>query len=76
METFVTFALIVLFAMLVIPILLCIIDRKFGTSYSCKTVGWHNGKGEGKRSFDGCSIHAVCSKCGKEVMQDGQGNWF
>lgn len=38
-------------------------------------MGWHNGKG-GPRSFDGCSLHATCSICGKEVMQDSQGNWF
>jgi len=37
-------------------------------------MGWHNCKG-GNGSFDGCSHHAKCS-CGKEVMQDGQGNWF
>ena len=37
-------------------------------------MGWHNCKG-GNGSFDGCSQHAKCS-CGKEVMQDGQGNWF
>ena len=38
-------------------------------------LGWHNGKGGGT-SFDGCSVHATCSICGKEVMQDSQGNWF
>jgi len=41
----------------------------------CDIMGWHNGKG-GNGSFDGCSIHATCSRCGKEVMQDSQGNWF
>jgi len=41
----------------------------------CLVMGWHDGSG-GKRSFDGCSIHATCSRCGKEVMQDSQGNWF
>lgn len=37
--------------------------------------GWHDGKG-GHTTFDGCSTHALCSQCGKEVMQDSQGNWF
>jgi len=37
-------------------------------------MGWHNCKG-GNGSFDGCSMHAKCS-CGKDVMQDSQGNWF
>jgi len=57
------------------PFLLCLIDRIRGTSYSCRVFGWHNGKGEG-HFFDGCSFHAQCSKCGKEVMMDSQGNWF
>ena len=35
---------------------------------------WHDGKG--KQWFDGCSVHSICSQCGEEVMQDGQGNWF
>jgi hypothetical protein len=61
---------------LIVPISLCIIDQIFKTSWSCKTYGWHNGGGITKRSFDGCSNHGTCSKCGKEVMQDGQGNWF
>ena len=25
---------------------------------------------------DGCSEHATCKYCGKEIMQDSQGNWF
>lgn len=29
-----------------------------------------------KVDFDGCSFHATCSRCGKSVMQDSQGNWF
>ncbi len=41
----------------------------------CKYMGWHNGRG-GQKSFDGCSQHATCSWCGKDVMQDSQGNWF
>ena len=41
----------------------------------CKYLGWHNGTG-GFIEYDGCSIHAICSVCGKEVMQDSQGNWF
>ena len=62
---------------LVFPYTLLLIDSLFDTSYSCKIMGWHNGKGNpGVRTFDGCSIHAECSKCGTHVMLDGQGNWF
>lgn len=27
-------------------------------------------------TFDGCSKHATCKWCGKDIMQDSQGNWF
>ena len=26
--------------------------------------------------FDGCSQFGICPRCGKKVLQDGQGNWF
>jgi hypothetical protein len=65
-----------LVALFAAPPLLCLVDRVRGASYSCRIFGWHNGKGDGKQFFDGCSMHAQCSKCGKEVMMDSQGNWF
>ena len=50
-------------------------DKLIGCTLTCRYLGWHNGNA-GAKSFDGLSIHARCDKCGKEVMQDGQGNWF
>lgn len=38
-------------------------------------LGWHE-PGNGSESFDGASFHAKCRFCGKEIMQDSQGNWF
>ena len=39
-------------------------------------MGWHvPDKGEAS-AFDGCSFHNHCKFCGKEIMQDSQGNWF
>ena len=29
-----------------------------------------------ENTFDGCSKHNHCKYCGKEIMQDSQGNWF
>ena len=59
------------------PFALCLYDRICGTHVSCTVGGWHNGKGKSDgAAFDGCSVQAKCSKCGKDVMQDGQGNWF
>ena len=42
--------------------------------FSCDIMGWHNGNGE--NGFDGCSFTGTCSKCGKKVLMDSQGNWF
>ena len=38
-------------------------------------LGWHDGR-LGPKWSDGASTHAACSQCGREVMQDSQGNWF
>ena len=35
---------------------------------------WHLPNEE--QGFDGCSFHSTCKFCGKEIMQDSQGNWF
>ena len=40
-----------------------------------RSIHWHNGKGSAS-THDGCSFHSTCSKCGKAVMLDSQGNWF
>lgn len=37
-------------------------------------MGWH--KPDDKQGFDGCSFISHCKYCGKEIMQDSQGNWF
>lgn len=59
-------------------LLLLLVDKLMGTSLACSRYGWHNGKLLSSKgyNFDGCSNHAKCSKCGRDVMQDGQGNWF
>jgi len=36
---------------------------------------WHLPDDEPQK-FDGCNIHTHCKFCGKEIMQDSQGNWF
>lgn len=36
---------------------------------------WHQPDNSPKWS-DGCSIHAKCKWCEKDIMQDSQGNWF
>ena len=36
---------------------------------------WHT-PDDSPQWSDGCSDHAVCKHCGKNIMQDSQGNWF
>jgi hypothetical protein len=75
MQYILIIAMIMTGVFFILPYLLCLVDWIKGTTYSCSWFGWHNGSGE-VHSFDGCSIHSVCSKCKKSVMQDSQGNWF
>lgn len=42
--------------------------------FLCRCFGWH--KPEEKVAFDGCTWHSKCKYCGKEIMEDSQGNWF
>ena len=39
-------------------------------------LGWHGPDKNAKIWSDGCSSHCRCKHCGKEIMQDSQGNWF
>jgi hypothetical protein len=36
---------------------------------------WHR-PDDSPKTFDGCSVHVTCKYCGKDIMQDSQGNWF
>lgn len=61
--------------LIITPVVLCLFDFIFKTHFSCIRWGWHNGDG-GDKSYDGCSLQSKCSKCGKDVLEDSQGNWF
>ena len=37
---------------------------------------WHKPSLSSPRWFEGYSVHARCKYCGKEIVEDGQGNWF
>lgn len=36
---------------------------------------WHT-PDDSPQWSDGCSQHCKCRYCGKDIMQDSQGNWF
>ena len=37
---------------------------------------WHMPNKSIQYTYDGCSTHATCKYCGKDIMQDSQGTWF
>lgn len=68
-----------IFAVVFIGILLfvlSIIDKVSGNRYKffCKYLGWH--KEPKDIRIEGVNFKGKCPRCGKEVMQDSQGNWF
>lgn len=68
---------VVLFAILSVFLLASVIYLKTGLfkTFYHDILEWHQ-PGKYQRYFDGCSVHCVCKHCGKEIMQDSQGNWF
>lgn len=60
----------------VIMLTLTIVHNLTGNKWFCKNMGWHRGKDIVNGGFDGCSLTGHCSSCNKDVLQDGQGNWF
>ncbi len=49
--------------------------RGYFKKYYHDILKWHIPDNNLHR-FDGCSFHNICKHCGKEIMQDSQGNWF
>lgn len=47
---------------------------KWGNPFYHDFMGWH--VPDDSLSHDGCSFHSHCKICGKDIMQDSQGNWF
>ena len=37
-------------------------------------LGWH--LPDDDCGYDGCSYTATCKLCGKDILQDSQGNWY
>jgi hypothetical protein len=43
--------------------------------FFCKWLHWHKSDGL-IWAKDPVNVHSTCKYCGKEIMQDSQGNWF
>ena len=48
---------------------------KANKSFRCEFLGWHKPT---KITVPYLSInfHSTCARCGREILQDSQGNWF
>jgi hypothetical protein len=67
----------VVFGIVVFPVstaFLLIANHLSSNLFFCIVLGWH--LAPNAQGFDGCSKTGVCPRCGKSVLQDGQGNWF
>ncbi len=62
-------------AIMVVYVITSLACRVFPYPWVCDLAGTHF-PSIGVSSFDGGSSHSECKKCGKEIMQDSQGNWF
>lgn len=64
---------IILFSLLTVVMLAMLLNPKL-PRWFCRVLGWH--LSPNKIGFDGCSATGTCPRCGKDVLQDSQGNWF
>lgn len=52
---------------------LCAGFNKYLPRWFCDHIGWHIEPVV--KDFDGANQYGICPRCGKEVIQDSQGNW-
>lgn len=76
MSDLIALDLIVLFIFILIFFVPIILYEKLGwfKGFYHDVLGWH--KPIDEKYFDGYNTHSCCKYCGKEIMQDSQGNWF
>lgn len=67
----------IIFSSMILEVISYILYKKFGffKFFYHDLLGWHE-PDDSPQHHDGCSQHATCKYCGKDIMQDSQGNWF
>ena len=65
---------LVLFGICVVILLGCALLNRHLSVWFCDKMGWH--LPPIAQGFDGCSFTGKCPRCGNDVLQDSQGNWF
>ena len=64
-----------LIGLLSVPILMAMFHSRFKRArWICDKLGWCMAPSE--QGFDGCSANGICPRCGRQVKQDSQGNWY
>jgi len=69
---YVVFGIIVAVPQLLICVF--ILSHYSKSKWFCRKLGWH--KDVINTGFDGCSLHGKCNRCGEELLQDSNGDWF
>ena len=67
-----------LIGLYLLSVILCPLYFKWGIfkRFYHDMLGWHQPDEIASVYFDGLSTHDICKHCGKDIMQDSQGNWF
>ena len=65
--------LYIIFALNIFFVATAILNNKLNWKWLCK-MSWH--QSPKSFGFDGCSLNGKCPRCGKDVLQDSQGNWY
>lgn len=69
-----TLVVVLIIVMYLIFMGIGLFNKRFNNKWFCEKMGWH--LQPLSVGFDGCSLTGNCPRCGKEVLQDSQGNWF
>jgi len=64
----------ILLVIMITTLILGVINKYMPYKWFCNFWGWH--LQPDKMGFDGCSATGKCPRCDKNVLLDGQGNWF
>lgn len=73
--TFLEIILIIIAIMWVSGVIYMVSKGRIFDWFYHNVLKWHLPDNK-PQEFDGCNIHTHCKFCGKEIMQDSQGNWF
>lgn len=68
----------IIFGLILLNTLCSILYARFGIFklFYHDLLQWHQPDEHIEEKFDGASFYCICKHCGKEIIQDSQGNWY